>query len=74
MSDPPPCLLKKSAREALPATFMERSWVKVQLSRLVELKGIWIRSSKTRHRETAHRTKEICTPRLRCTEEQSRQR
>lgn len=35
----PPCLVKKSAREAFPATLIVLSWVRDQESRLVDLFG-----------------------------------
>lgn len=38
-NDPPPCRVKKSVAEPLPPTFMVRSCVSCQLSRLVDLAG-----------------------------------
>jgi len=68
----PPCFEKKSAIWPFPPTFIARSWVSDHESRLVDLASV-VHIDYKRIKAT-HRTKEICTPRLRCTDEQSRQR
>lgn len=70
----PPCRVKNSVAEPLPPTFIVRSWTSCQLSRLVELENCGVRGHATCEGwGRTHRTKEMCTPILRCTLEQSRQ-
>ena len=69
----PPYFVKNSMAEALPPTFIVRSWLVCQLSRWVDLRTVKLSGSQFETAQQTHLTKLICTPRFLCTLEHSKQ-